>query len=125
MPYLTTLKKYLSESYLILSVLYYWIMTTTLFNHFALGLLVVMLLLIWSKNRVLGVSIAIVFLLLNIFMILALVSELREFPTADKDFFIMLFVGLFYFGLNITVAVLMLVKWYGFENRDTKDYYHC
>lgn len=115
MPQLSSIKKWLPETYLILSVLYYWSLTSSFVNPIAISLLLILALLIWSKNRILGTAIGIVILVTNLFLLLALASELREFPTADKDYFIMLFAGLLYMGLNITVAFFLIIKWYNYS----------
>lgn len=118
MPQLSTIKQWLPETYLILSVFYYWSLTASAVNPIAISLLLILALLIWSKSRILGTTIGIVILVINLFLLLALASELREFITADKDYFIMLFAGLFYMGLNIAVAFLLIIKWYHYsENK--------
>ena len=118
MPKLSTIKQWLPETYLIVSVLYYWSLTTSVINPIAISLLLIIALLIWSKNRILGTAIGTVILVINLFLLLALASELREFETADKDYFILLIAGLFYMGLNITVAFFLIIKWYHYsENK--------
>lgn len=115
MPNLSTIKKWLPETYFILSVFYYWSLTSSVVNPIAISLLLILALLLWSKNRILGTAIGIVLLVINLFLLLALASELREFPAAGKDFYTMLIFGLSYLGLNILVAVLLLMKWYNYS----------
>ena len=105
------LTNWIPEIYLLLSVTYYWIMTGTLLNPIAMILLGVLTIFLWLKNKVLGVAISAVFLLLNLYMVLALISELNEFSTFDKRAWTLLLFGSAYLGLNITLSIKMLIKW--------------
>jgi hypothetical protein len=105
------LKKWIPETYLIASVIYYWIMTGTLLNPFAIVLLTFLIMLIVLKNRTFGMVLSILFLVLNLYMVLALISELNEFPAFNKDAQILLLVGSIYLGVNILLSVFMLLKW--------------
>lgn len=104
-------KNLLSEIYFIVSVVYYWVLTGTLLNLLAIALLITLGVIIWLKNRLLGVATSAVILVLNLLLILALVSELSEFETFDKNAMVMLVVGLAYIGLNIFMSLRMLIKW--------------
>jgi hypothetical protein len=105
------LRNWIPETYLLLSVIYYWVMTGTLLNAVAMLLLSVLIIFIWLRIRVLGVIISSVFLLLNLYMVLALVSELSEFSTFDKRAITLLLFGSVYLGLNIFLSTKMLIKW--------------
>ena len=105
------LQKWIPEIYLIASILYYWIMTGTFVNIIAMVLLFVLMILIVWKNTLLGTTISIVLLALNLYMVLALISELMEFPAFNRDAQILLFFGLTYLGLNIFLSTAMLMKW--------------
>jgi len=105
------LKKWMPESYLIVSVIYYWIMTGSLFNMVAIILLLVLMALIYFKNKALGASIAVLLLLLYLYMVLALISEFNEFPSFNKRAQQLLLFGSLYLGLNIILSVMMLIKW--------------
>lgn len=111
MKNLKALRPWISELYLILSVTYYWIMTGTLFNPIAIALLLILVSLVVFKNNALGFSIGMILLLLNLYMILAMISELNEFETFNRKFYELLIFGTAYLGLNITVSVSMLLKW--------------
>ena len=115
MPKLSTIKQWLPETYLTLSVFYYWSLTASVINPIAISLILIIALLLWSKSRSMGTTIGILILLINLFLLLALASELKEFETADKDYFIMLIAGLFYMSLNITVAFFLIIKWYHYS----------
>ena len=58
-----------------------------------------------------GIVIAAIFILLNLFMVLALLSELNEFTSFNERAKELLLFGCLYLGLNLTVGVVMLVKY--------------
>ena len=99
------------EIYLITATIYYWTLTSNLFNPIAIILLVVLIYQLISKNKSLGLIIAGVFIILNIFMVLALISELSEFSTASQSAVNLLLVGSLFLGLNVTVASFMFLKY--------------
>lgn len=108
------LRPWIAECYLILSVLYYWFMTGTILNPIAIALLGILTGLIIWKNKALGVAIAIVFMFLNLYMILAMISELNEFETFNRRAQELLIFGSLYFGTNIAVSIKLLIKWGGY-----------
>lgn len=69
----------LVEYLLIIAVLFYWNGTSNLLNPVAIGLLVVLIFQIIFKNKVIGIIIPSVLMLLSMYMILALLSEVNEF----------------------------------------------
>jgi uncharacterized membrane protein len=105
------IQKWIPELYLLASVLFYWISTGTLLNPIGFFLLAVLLVLFVWKNEILGIAISFLFLILSLYMILALISELNEFPTFNRDAKILLAVGATWLGLNIILAIAMLIKW--------------
>lgn len=73
-----------------------------------LGLLVVQLI---FKNKIVGTILGSLFLLINLYMLGALISELREFTafnTAAKN---LAFVGFTLWGLNMLAALTMIYKY--------------
>jgi hypothetical protein len=105
------LRHWIPEAYLLFSVASYWLMTGTLFNPIAISLIVVLVIFLSIENRSLGIIISTLFLLLNLYMVLALISELSEFSTFNKKALTLLLFGSAYLGLNITFAIKMLIKW--------------
>lgn len=106
-PYL----KLIPEAYFILSVLYYWVMTGTLLNPFAIALLLGIAILLIFRNKALGLLLSILSILVNLFLFAALMSEYREFhePTpASRD---LILYGSVYLGLNLLMSLIMLVKY--------------
>lgn len=99
------------EYLLLLSVLYYWLLTSNLFNWIAITLVAVLIFQIIYKNKVLGIIIPSILILACFYMYLALFSELREFPTFDADAKELLFFGLLYFTATLVVAGLMFFKY--------------
>jgi hypothetical protein len=111
MKTLRLLRHWVAEIYMLMSVVYYWVMTGTILNPIAASLLLILATLIVLKNRVLGLVIAVVFLLLNLYMVLALISEFNEFETFNERARELILFGSLYLGTNITISIVMLVKW--------------
>ena len=111
MQKLKQLRKWIPELYLLASAVFYWISTSTLLNPFAIFLVAVLLALFTWKMKTLGVIVSLLFLILSLYMILALLSELSEFPIFNTDAKVMLGVGGAWLGLSITLAFVMLTKW--------------
>jgi len=105
------LKSYLSETYLLIAIIYYWSLTAIAANWFALALLVILGILIVTKNKVLGMTIAIFLIIINLYMFLALASELSEFEVFNTDAKKLLGVGALFLGLNLLFSTLMLFKY--------------
>ena len=107
-------KKLLSistEIYLIVATIYYWTLTANLFNPIAIVLLAIFVYQLISKKATLGIVISTIFILLNLFMVLALISELSEFTdTTHENYTKLLVVGSLFLGINLIMAFAMLVK---------------
>ncbi|MEG0916458.1 MAG: hypothetical protein RSF68_05560 [Myroides sp.] len=101
----------LVEYLLIIAVLFYWHGTSNLLNPVAIGLLAVLIFQIIFKNKVVGVLIPCVLMLLSMYMILALVSEVNEFESFNRDAQSLLFIGLAYFLGTIIISFLMIWKY--------------
>ena len=99
------------ELYQICAILYYWFLTSNVLNPFAIGLLIILMYQIIVKNATLGILISCLFILLNIFMVIALISELSEFQVKNNDYTKLLIIGSLFFGLNLIIATLMLRKY--------------
>ena len=67
------------EIYLVLATLFYWVLTANFFNPFAIVLLVILLYQLIFRKFATGIIIASIFILLNLYMIFALLSDLSEF----------------------------------------------
>ena len=99
------------EYLLLLAVLLYWLPTSNPFNLVAITLVAVLVFQIIYKNKVLGIIISSVLILICCYMYLALFSELREFPVFNADAKELLFFGLFIFTATLVVAGFMFFKY--------------
>lgn len=107
----TKYKPYIPELYLIASVLFYWFSTGTALNYIAIILVIILGVQLVYQKAVMGIVIASLFLLLNLYMVLALISELREFNELTSSFYSLLIVGTLYLGLNIIISSYMIIKY--------------
>ena len=105
------LKTFVPELFLIASVIYYWILTSNLLNPFAIGLLAILIYQIVSKKATLGLVISTVVIVLNLFMVLALISELSEFEVINQNYKNLIMFGSLYLGLNLIMAGFMFFKY--------------
>jgi len=117
-----TKKKFLfltPELYLICASLYYWMLTSSLFNPIAMLLLAILTFQLIYKKPGTGLVIASLFLLLNLYMVLALVSELSKFIEVNNEFVQVLLLGGVYLGLNLIFSSIMLFKYVKMKNYST------
>ncbi|WP_299129216.1 hypothetical protein [uncultured Winogradskyella sp.] len=105
-----TIKPLLPELFILASLLYYW-MASSWLNPIAITLIVIISFQILKQKIVSGIIIGFIFILLNLYMVLALISELSEFKSVTDSFKIMLLVGSFYLGINIISGSFMLIKY--------------
>ena len=106
-----TIKNYLPELYFLFAILYYWSLTALVFNWFAIGLLITLGLLILTKMKRLGIILGIVIISINLYLCLALFSELMEFETFNGDALKLLALGSLFLGLNIVFGGLLCIKY--------------
>ena len=101
----------LPEYYLIiLTILASFILPLSL-NSFAIGLAVVLTLQIIFKSKTFGFIIASLFLIANLFMLIALTTGMNEFPKFNANAKDLLFVGSLLLGFNIFISALMFAKY--------------
>jgi hypothetical protein len=93
----------------IISVLFYWSSTANLFNPIALILLVLGVVLITKPIKALAVVIGVIFLIINLYLVLALLSEFREFPNITSKAVLMLGVGGAYIAFNIYISLRLII----------------
>lgn len=106
-----TLQSHLSEIYWFIAILYYWSLTALTTNWFAIALLIILGLLLISKNKTLGMIIGIFLILINLYLFLALASELSEFEVFNADARKLLGVGVLFIGLNLLFSARLLLKY--------------
>ena len=105
-----TIKPLLPELFILGSILYYWIASSWL-NPLAISLLFIIGFQIIKQKIISGIILATIFILMNLYMVLALFSELSEFQSATDDFITMLLVGGIYISLNVFMGFIMLIKY--------------
>lgn len=101
---------HIANAYIILSILYYWIETSVLLNPVAIGLALVFGIHLFVAKGVAKMVFPVIFIILNLFMFLALFSELSEFSSWNNDAIVLLVVGCLYLGLNILCGSVIIKK---------------
>jgi len=99
------------ELYLLAATFYYWFSTANLLNPFAIGLLLIISYQIVFKKITSGLIISLIFILLNLYMCLALISELIKFNEINKNFTNLLLFGSTFIGLNLIMGICMFLKY--------------
>ncbi len=97
-----------ANAFIVLSLLYYWIETSAVINPFAIILAGIFALHFFVARGFFKLLFPSIFILLNLYMFLALFSEFSEFSTLDKNAISLLAVGIIYLGLNICSAAIIL-----------------
>ncbi len=80
-------------------------------NWFAMALLVILGILVFTKNQILGIIIGSFLILINLYMYLALASELLKFETFNDKAKNLLIYGVTFLTLNLIFSVLLLYKY--------------
>ena len=111
----------LPEYLLIAAVLFYWFSTGLAVNYIAIGLIIVLILQIIFKNRIVGIIIPSILVMICLYMLLALMSEFKEFLTFSSDAKELLFVGLSYFISTIIISGVMIYKYAIFEELNANN----
>ena len=101
----------LPEYLLIAAVIFYWFSAGLSVNYIAIGLITVLILQIIYKIRIVGIIIPSVLVMISLYMLLALMSELNEFLTFNSDAKELLFIGLSYFMSTIIASGIMIYKY--------------
>jgi hypothetical protein len=102
--------KILPEMFLLVGVILYWISASITINPIAIILLLLIGLSLYLKNKVLNIITSGLFVLLSLWMILALFSEFREFDTGDVEGIKMLVFGFLIFIPTLISAVFLGIK---------------
>jgi len=107
----------LPEYILLIAVIVFWISTKTILNPFAIGLVLIITFQIIYKNKIIGIVIPSILILISLYMLLALLSEFNEFPTFSYEAKKLLFVGLSIFVGTILIALLMVYNTVKFSKK--------
>lgn len=102
---------HLPEYLLIASVLFYWVSTANIFNPIAIGLLIFLIFQLVFKIRWVGLAIPSVLIMASLFMLLALISEVSEFPSFTPEAQKLLFIGLTWILGTMAASSIMIYKY--------------
>lgn len=105
---------WLPEIYLTFATIYYWA-ASSLFNPIAIFLFSSLILLMFIRNKIIGIVLSIVFILFTQYMLLALLSDLMKTPDSPYYNEVSVRIAPFfmvYLLLTLVTAVVMAVKWY-------------
>lgn len=121
---LKTITLNLPEYLLIAAVIFYWMSAGTVVNPIAIGLILVLVLQMIFKNRIVGILIPSLLIVISLYMLMALMSEFNEFPTFNSDAKQLLLVGLTFFISTMAVSVIMICKYSTFETKNDQKAVH-
>jgi hypothetical protein len=98
------------EILFIFSVLFYWFSTSYLFNPFAIVLFIVGLIMMTKKFKPLAIIVGFFYLMINAYMVLALISEFREFPNINSKAMLMMGVGSSFLAINFYISIRLILN---------------
>ncbi|WP_116695134.1 hypothetical protein [Marixanthomonas spongiae] len=98
------------ELYLVLATLLYWVSTATLLNPVAFVLLILLTSQLVFNKKGLGLFLGSVLVLLNLYLFLALFSDIVASPSFTISVQKFLLVGGIFLVLNLIMAVKLLLK---------------
>ncbi len=110
------MKKYvlILPEFILLGLSTYWFLDNFIggnhFNPFALAVCVILLLQVFFQNKYIGFSVATLISLFSLYMVLAVISEFRDFPSATAEAIQLLTVGLLFCFLGFGSAIVMFYK---------------
>ena len=87
-------------------------------NYFFLVCVLLFLFLIITQNKIIGISIGVLTLLISLYMMLAVFFEFRKFPTINTEALTLIGVGMSLFLTTLLCSVFMLNKYF---NKTTKN----
>ena len=100
----------IAQTLLILLAFFYWHDTSRLFNPVAIVLVLLLVLELSTKKLIITLLSSTIIGLLSLYMMLAVISEYREFPVGDPDGKTLLLVGLSIFISSLLLSVFMSVR---------------
>ncbi|HBY70261.1 MAG: hypothetical protein CMC07_07295 [Flavobacteriaceae bacterium] len=108
------------ELYLILATIFYWVSTATLLNPIAFILLVLIVSQLIFNKKGMGIFLSCVFILLNLYLILALLSDLFKISVFSISIQKMFFIGAGFLTLNIIMSIVLLFKHINLNSKRTR-----
>ncbi len=118
--YIKPLLYWMPELYLVLATIFYWISTATLLNPIAFILLTLIVSQLIFNKKGMGIFLSSVLIFLNLYLFLALFSELMEFSAFTVSIQKMLFIGGSFLTLNLLMAIRLLLKHINLPSKRTK-----
>lgn len=110
LKYIKPLLYWMPELYLVMAILFYWVSTATLLNPIAFILLVLVVSQLIFNKKGIGIFLASFLIILNLYMFLALFSELSEFSAFTVSAQKLLFIGSGFLILNLVMSIKLLLK---------------
>jgi VIT1/CCC1 family predicted Fe2+/Mn2+ transporter len=111
------MKKYLLilPEVILIVISVYWLAENYLgnnqyFNFYAFGILILLILQLFFQNKYVGFTIATLIALFSLYMVLAVISEFHEFPTASVEATKLLSIGLLLCFFMFASSVVMFYK---------------
>ncbi|MFY8008702.1 MAG: hypothetical protein ACOVNW_03350 [Flavobacterium sp.] len=110
------MKKYVLflPEFILMSVSAFWLIDNYIiqhhFNPYAFGVLVLLLLQVFFQNKIIGFALATLVSLFSLYMVLAVISEFNDFPTASAEAFQLLGFGLLLCFFGFSAAIAMFYK---------------
>ena len=102
--------KLLPEFLILALVLLYWF-SSSLLNPIAITLIVTIGYLIFSKNRIIGLVIGSIILLLGLYLILALLSDIHKITNFNGDAIKFIIYASLFICTNILTSVWLIIKY--------------
>lgn len=112
MKKISRLFPYLPESYILFLVLAAGVRSPFTFSPLTLAIAAIVALQMIFRNAITGIMLANLFILINLYMILALLSEFSEFPTFNSSAAELLVVGSAIILTNLSVGGFMFYSYY-------------
>jgi len=100
-----------AEYLFIIPVMFYWYSSSVSLNPVAMGIILGLIFQVIFKIRITGMIISGFFIAASLYMLLALLSELNEFPTFDAGARKLFFTGFPFLLWILFVAGLMLYRY--------------
>ena len=100
-----SVSKWYPELFLIVSVIIYWALSAILVNPVAISLVVLLVAQLRFKNKTFGIALSFIFMLLSLYMMLAIFSDI-----VNLDFFFPRGLLMLYFGGTAYFAFILLRK---------------
>ncbi len=105
-----SVSKWYPELFLIVSVIIYWGLSATLVNPVAILLLALLVTQLRFKNKIFGIVLSLVFMVLCMYMMLAIFSDIIDLDAFYPRGLLMIVFGVFYFGTTAYFAFTLLRK---------------